>query len=102
MTIGPVIGRPRVAAEEDWRSAGACLSADPDLFFPISGSGRSMEQAAQAKAVCARCLVQGECLGFALRTRQAHGIWGGLTAEERHQAINADARTVCTAAGDAA
>ncbi len=26
------------------------------------------------------------CLAFALRTGQVHGIWGGLTEQERHQA----------------
>jgi hypothetical protein len=34
----------------------------------------------------ARCPVRLPCLAFALRTRQVHGIWGGLTEEERHQA----------------
>jgi len=27
----------------------------------------------------ARCPVRTQCLAFALRTRQVHGIWGGLT-----------------------
>jgi WhiB family transcriptional regulator, redox-sensing transcriptional regulator len=71
------------AAERDWRSAAACRSADPELFFPVSAFGQALEQAAQAKAICARCPVRRQCLAFALRTRQAHGIWGGLTEEER-------------------
>ncbi|HEX4288967.1 MAG TPA: WhiB family transcriptional regulator, partial [Trebonia sp.] len=33
---------------------------------------------------CARCPVRSECLDFALRTRQMHGVWGGTTAEERY------------------
>jgi WhiB family transcriptional regulator, redox-sensing transcriptional regulator len=69
-------------SEANWRELAACQSADPDLFFPVSFTGKSVDQAAEAKAVCARCLVQRQCLAFALRTRQAHGIWGGLTAEE--------------------
>lgn len=76
--------------EANWRVLAACRSAEPELFFPISSSGKSVEQAAEAKAaeakaVCACCLVRRQCLAFALRTRQAHGIWGGLTAEERSQ-----------------
>jgi len=71
------------AAERDWRSAAACRSADPELFFPISAFGQALEQVAQAKVICARCPVRRECLAFALRTRQAHGIWGGMTEEER-------------------
>jgi WhiB family transcriptional regulator, redox-sensing transcriptional regulator len=71
--------------EKNWRLLAACRSIDPDLFFPISSSGKSVEQAAKAKAVCDCCLVRRQCLAFALQTRQAHGIWGGLTAEERSQ-----------------
>jgi WhiB family transcriptional regulator, redox-sensing transcriptional regulator len=70
---------------EDWRSAAACQDADPDLFFPVSGSGKSLEQAEDAKAICADCPARRSCLAFALRTGQAHGIWGGLTEEERRK-----------------
>jgi WhiB family transcriptional regulator, redox-sensing transcriptional regulator len=69
----------------DWRLLAACQSADPELFFPVSSTGKSLEQVAEAKAVCARCLVRRQCLAFALRTRQVHGVWGGLTEEERNQ-----------------
>ena len=62
----------------------ACRSADPDLFFPISSSGPSLAQAAAAKAICAGCRVRRECLAFALRTHQVHGVWGGLSEQERH------------------
>ena len=66
----------------DWRSRGACLSADPDLFFPISPGGASQRQEKRAKAVCATCPVKAECLAFAVETRQVHGVWGGLGEEE--------------------
>jgi WhiB family redox-sensing transcriptional regulator len=67
----------------NWRPFAACQSADPDLFFPVSSSGKSVAQVSEAKAICTCCLVRRQCLTFALRTRQAHGIWGGLTEEER-------------------
>lgn len=67
----------------EWRSVGACVTADPDLFFPISSVGPARHQISEAKAVCARCQVQRECLSFALETHQAHGVWGGKSAEER-------------------
>jgi len=70
-----------VAAAEHWRSAAACQFADPDLFFPVSSSGLSLEQVAEAKQICARCQVQPRCLAFALRTRQAHGVWGGMSEQ---------------------
>jgi WhiB family transcriptional regulator, redox-sensing transcriptional regulator len=69
--------------QENWRSLAACQSADPDLFFPISSSGASLAQVARAKAICAGCQVRRECLAFALRTHQVHGVWGGLSEQER-------------------
>jgi WhiB family transcriptional regulator, redox-sensing transcriptional regulator len=67
----------------DWRSLAACLSADPDLFFPISASGPAEHQIAQAKAICAGCQARQACLDFALETHQVYGVWGGTSAEER-------------------
>jgi WhiB family redox-sensing transcriptional regulator len=68
--------------DTDWRTHGACISADPELFFPISSSGASRRQEKRAKAICAVCRVSAECLAFALETRQVHGVWGGLGEEE--------------------
>jgi WhiB family transcriptional regulator, redox-sensing transcriptional regulator len=73
-----------LAGQENWRSLAACRSADPELFFPISSSGPSLAQVAHAKAICAGCQVRHECLAFALRTNQVHGVWGGRTEQERY------------------
>lgn len=70
----------------DWRAAGACMRADPDLFFPVSATGRALEQIAKAKAICAGCQVRQQCLDFARKHDVAHGIWGGTTPEDRQQA----------------
>jgi WhiB family transcriptional regulator, redox-sensing transcriptional regulator len=70
---------------ENWRSAGACRSADPDLFFPISGTGPGERQVARAKLICAGCPVRQECLEFALANAQTYGIWGGTTVEDRQR-----------------
>jgi WhiB family transcriptional regulator, redox-sensing transcriptional regulator len=68
----------------DWRAAGACLSADPDLFFPIATTGSSAgRQITEARRVCAGCQVRQKCLDFAMRNGETHGIWGGTTPEER-------------------
>jgi WhiB family transcriptional regulator, redox-sensing transcriptional regulator len=75
-----------LAAEWNWRRLAACRFTDPDLFFPVSASGASVKQVAAAKAVCAGCQVRRECLAFALATRQVHGVWGGMSAEERRLA----------------
>lgn len=67
----------------DWREVGACAHADPDLFFPISSTGRALREIAKAKAVCAGCPVRQACLDFALEHDLTHGIWGGTTPEDR-------------------
>jgi WhiB family transcriptional regulator, redox-sensing transcriptional regulator len=82
----------------NWRSAGACLSADPDLFFPISAMGPADKQITRAKMICARCVVRQECLDFALTHDQTHGIWGGTTAEERQRARRRKRRAAAAAA----
>ena len=69
--------------QQDWRKQGACLSADPDLFFPVSSRGVSATQIDRAKSVCASCPVRARCLDFALSTQQQFGIWGGTTEDER-------------------
>ncbi|HEY5988724.1 MAG TPA: WhiB family transcriptional regulator [Streptosporangiaceae bacterium] len=71
------------ARQDGWSARAACLSADPDLFFPISSSGPALAQVAKAKAICARCQVRQECLEFALAAHQIHGVWGGTSEEER-------------------
>ena len=84
MTISP---RPLSAETampgRDWRLLAACRHADPELFFPVSVSGPSLDQLTQAKAICAGCPVRRQCLAFALDTRQDHGVWGGTSEEER-------------------
>ena len=93
----PAAAQPFAGA--DWRSRAACRFIDPDLFFPISDSGRGLEQTAKAKAVCAGCAVRRECLAFAVRARERHGIWGGMTEQERHSAEKRDQLESATAAG---
>lgn len=73
----------------EWRSAGACLSADPDLFFPIATGPVQERQVATARRICAVCAVKQQCLDFAMRTPETYGIWGGTTPDERIRARRA-------------
>lgn len=73
-------------APAGWREAGACASADPDLFFPISAAGKGAAQVASARRVCAGCRVRRQCLDFAVEAGETEGIWGGTTPEERIRA----------------
>jgi WhiB family redox-sensing transcriptional regulator len=71
------------AGRLDWWRSAACRTADPEMFFPVSTVGPGQDEVTRAKEVCAACLVRRQCLQFALATRQAHGVWGGTTEEER-------------------
>jgi WhiB family redox-sensing transcriptional regulator len=68
---------------EDWVQQGNCRSQDPEIFFPVSSTGIGRADTEQAIAVCRSCTVRQECLRWALRAGEAHGVWGGTTPEER-------------------
>jgi WhiB family transcriptional regulator, redox-sensing transcriptional regulator len=79
------------AGLRDWMVSSACRGADPRLFFPDPdehGYARA-GLTARAKAICAHCPVRGECLAYALATRQKHGVWGGTTEQERRMMMAA-------------
>ena len=82
----------------DWRAHGACLSADPDLFFPISTKGLGDKQITQAKLICAECQVKRECLEFAMTHDLSYGIWGGSTPEDRQRERRRKRRAAAAAA----
>lgn len=72
--------------EARWQDIAACKGMDPTIFFgPESAETvkekRDREDA--AKAICNTCSVKKECLEYALGSREAYGIWGGLTELER-------------------
>ncbi|NUS44586.1 MAG: WhiB family transcriptional regulator [Mycobacteriaceae bacterium] len=66
-----------------WRRAAICAQTDPEIFFPeLGGSVR------EAKRLCARCPVRRDCLAHALQNREHHGVWGGLSDNERRQLVH--------------
>jgi hypothetical protein len=65
-----------------WMDDGACVQIGPGLFYPHEGSSVSNPYA-EAKAVCATCPVQVQCLEYALEVDDRHGVWGGLAPRER-------------------
>ncbi len=76
----------------DWRHRAACLTEDPELFFPIGNTGPALQQIEEAKAVCHRCEVAAVCLKWALDTGQDAGVWGGLSEDERRSLKRRTAR----------
>ena len=57
--------------------SGACLTVDPELFFPVGNTGPAVDQIDRAKSVCSHCPVTEYCLQYALDTNQDSGVWGG-------------------------
>ena len=69
-----------------WRFRAACRGEDSSLFFAPSYFERREEKddrERRAREICNRCEVRVECLEYALRTRESHGVWGGRNEQER-------------------
>jgi WhiB family transcriptional regulator, redox-sensing transcriptional regulator len=77
----------------NWRSRGACVEEDPELFFPIGYAEPARQQIEEAKQVCRRCEVIDACLRWALETGQDAGVWGGLSENERRSVIRRASRS---------
>jgi len=71
---------------QDWQLRAACRGPAAELFYPpVAGEARDQRRAREreAKAICATCSVQADCLQYAMRTEEPHGVWGGLNEHER-------------------
>ena len=80
---------------DTWHMKAACRGPDQMIFFPPSFPERRDERElreARAKQICAMCGVRRECLDYALRVREVHGIWGGLTENELRAVLDRRAR----------
>jgi WhiB family redox-sensing transcriptional regulator len=88
---------PQVTPTADWRSRSACLDENPELFFPVGTTGPAVAQVDEAKSICGGCEVRSECLAWALEENQDHGVWGGLSEDERRSLRRRNARTRATA-----
>jgi len=76
--------------EMGWQYRASCRGEDAEMFFAPNYFERKDEKDARevrAKAICADCPVRVECLEYALRSREPHGIWGGLNELERRALI---------------
>jgi len=73
-----------------WQFDAACRGEDASLFFAPNYFEKRSEKdgrEAKAKAICGRCPVLADCLDYALRVRETHGIWGGHNEFERRQLL---------------
>lgn len=73
-----------------WQTKAACRGPQASIFFPPSHFERKddkLVREAKAKGICSQCPVRPECLEYALRIREPHGIWGGLNEIERRSLL---------------
>lgn len=78
--------------KQDWRLRAECRDAPIELFFTDDeedARNRSVQRQRRrdevaAKALCRECPVRVQCELHAAREPEQYGIWGGLTAQERH------------------
>ena len=61
-----------------WMADAVCAQADPDAMYP-----QFWHQVATAKVACQSCPVRREGLDWAIDNEERHGVWGGMTPEER-------------------
>ncbi len=76
--------------ENSWQLKAACRGPQSAAFFPPAQVERKEEKLARerrAKSICSNCLVRRDCLDYAIRIRETHGIWGGLNEVERKQIL---------------
>lgn len=73
-------GDTRSGSAKEWMTDALCAQTDPDAFFPELG-----ESPQPGKRICGECDVRPECLAWAIRNREQHGIWGGMSLEERRR-----------------
>lgn len=76
------------AMTDAWQLRAACKGPQATAFFPPAHAERKEEKVSReerAKAICATCTVRRDCLEYALRIREPHGIWGGMNEVERKQ-----------------
>ncbi len=79
-----------VQAVDTWQIKASCRGPHAEVFFPPAHAERKEEKVqreARAKSICATCAVRSDCLDYAIRIREPHGIWGGMNEMERKQLV---------------
>lgn len=66
-----------------WMEDAACAQIGPGLFY-VGEKAQAREYDA-ARSVCNTCPVKVDCLEFALEVDDRHGMWGGLSPQEREK-----------------
>jgi WhiB family redox-sensing transcriptional regulator len=75
-------------ALDTWQLKASCRGPQAEIFFPPAHAERKdekLQREDRAKSICRSCAVRVECLDYAIRIHEPHGIWGGLNEMERKQ-----------------
>ncbi|MFF3460360.1 WhiB family transcriptional regulator [Streptomyces sp. NPDC002730] len=82
----------RGIADHSWQERGLChrlpAKTIDALFFHASRDRAAIDE---AKSICGSCPVKKACFDYALDNEIRHGMWGGLTEDERrpwHARVN--------------
>jgi WhiB family transcriptional regulator, redox-sensing transcriptional regulator len=59
-----------------------CRETSPESFYPDKGEDKTHIRL--VRSICGRCSHQAECAEWGI-TKEAHGIWGGLSPSERRR-----------------
>jgi WhiB family transcriptional regulator, redox-sensing transcriptional regulator len=70
--------------EVGWQDQALCRKFPDDDWFPAPATSHVV---ADLVEVCQRCPAQRSCLAAALAMGEEHGIWGGTTEADRHEAV---------------
>ena len=76
--------------DDAWQVKAACRGPQAAVFFPPTSFERKdekLDRERRAKAICATCAVKRPCLDYAIKIREPHGIWGGLSEGERKRLL---------------
>jgi WhiB family redox-sensing transcriptional regulator len=65
-----------------WADDGECRNIDPEYFFDDHDTEADFPNPT-AYLACSRCMIQSQCLQWALDTDEKHGVWGGMTRRQR-------------------
>ena len=63
--------------DDEWRDRALCADLDTESFYSQDDSYTT------TRILCHCCPVRAECAATAIRLRDPHGIWGGLSGDER-------------------
>lgn len=69
--------------DDEWKLSGACRGRDVNRWYEFDGNPIAEQEVA---SFCRNaCPVVTRCLIWALYLPEVHGVWGGMTEDQRRQ-----------------